>query len=234
MTPREVLVKNKNMPGRLLPLVEGQIYHVFNRGIDHRPTFTDKLELKRAVAVIDYYRFVSPQLKFSKFLKLPVENRNRLQVEMRTRSKLIDILSFCLMPNHFHLLLRQIYDKGISKFLSNFQNSYTRYFNIENERDGPLFLDQFKAVLIETDEQLIHVSRYIHLNPVTSYVIRDFDALLNYPWSSLAEYIKGTESIYEINTILGLFKDSKAYVNFLKDQVGYQRDLNVIKHLLIE
>src|SRR3989338_5235508 len=222
------------MPGRLLPLVEGQIYHVFNRGIDHRPTFTDKLELKRAKAVIDHYRFVTPLVRFSKFLKLPIEERNRLQTKIKAGPKLIDILSFCLMPNHFHLLLRQIYDKGISKFLSNFQNSYTRYFNIKNERDGPLFLDQFKAVLIETDEQLIHVSRYIHLNPVTSYVIRDFDALLNYPWSSLAEYIKGTESIYEINTILGLFKDSKAYVNFLKDQVGYQRDLDKIKHVVLE
>ena len=222
------------MPGRLLPLVEGQIYHVFNRGIDHRPTFADKLELKRAAAVIDHYRFVNPRLRFSKLLKLSPEERNRFQIDMRAGHKLVDILGFCLMPNHFHFLLRQVFDKGISKFLSNFQNSYTRYFNTKNERVGQLFMDQFKAVLVETDEQLIHVSRYIHLNPLTSYVVKDFDALLNYPWSSLAEYIKGTESIYEINTILGLFKDSKAYVNFLKDQVGYQRELDKIKHVVLE
>ena len=222
------------MPGRLLPLVEGQIYHVFNRGIDHRLTFANKLELKRAVAVIDHYRFVKPRLRFSKLLKLSSEERNKFQIDMRAGPKLVDILSFCLMPNHFHFLLRQVSDKGISKFLSNFQNSYTRYFNIKNERDGPLFLDQFKAVLVETDEQLMHVSRYIHLNPVTSYVIKDFDSLFDYPWSSLAEYIKGTESICEINTILGLFKDSKAYVNFLKDQVDYQRELDGIKHLILE
>src|SRR3989344_5819377 len=222
------------MPGRLLPLVKDQIYHVFNRGIDHRPTFSDRLELKRALAVIDHYRFVTPLVKFSKFIKLSVEERNRFQTKIKAGPKLIDILSFCLMPNHFHFLLKQASDKGISKFLSNFQNSYTRYFNIKNERDGPLFLDQFKAVFVETDEQLIHVSRYIHLNPTTSYLLKDFDSLLKYPWSFLPEYIQGKEFICEISTILGFFKADGSYEDFLKDQLGYQRELNVIKHLLIE
>lgn len=138
------------------------------------------------------------------------------------------------MPNHFHFLLRQVSDKGISKFLSNFQNSYTRYFNIKNAREGPLFLDQFKAVLIETDEQLIHVSRYVHLNPITSYVVKDFESLLNYPWSSLPEYIQGIESICDINTIMDFFKVPYSYEVFLKDQVGYQRELDVIKHLALD
>lgn len=222
------------MPGRLLPLVNDQIYHVFNRGIDHRLTFTDKLEWKRAMAVIDYYRFANPPLKFSQFYKLPVGERSKFQIKMRTGPKLVDVLSFCLMPNHFHFLLRQVYEKGISKFLSNFQNSYTRYFNTKNERDGPLFLDQFKAVLVETDEQLIHVSRYIHLNPVTSYVVKDFESLTNYPWSSLPEYMEGKESICETSTILGFFRNQEDYMNFLKDQVEYQRELDKIKHLILE
>lgn len=222
------------MPGRLLPLVEGQIYHVFNRGIDHRLTFSDKLELKRAMAVIDYYQFANPPLKFSQFIKLPVEERSKFQIKIRTGPKLVDILSFCLMPNHFHFLLKQAYNKGISKFLSNFQNSYTRYFNTKNERDGPLFLDQFKAVLVETDEQLMHVSRYIHLNPLTAYVVKDFDSLFNYIWSSLPEYAEGKESICETSTILGFFRGTGAYIDFLKDQVEYQRELHKIKHLILE
>lgn len=222
------------MPGRLLPLVENQVYHVFNRGIDHRPTFSDKLELKRAMEVIDYYRFANPPLKFSQFLKLPAEERSKFLIKIRTGSKLVDILSFCLMHNHFHLLLRQVYEKGISKFLSNFQNSYTRYFNIKNERDGPLFLDQFKAVLVETDEQLMHVSRYIHLNPLTSYAVKDFDSLFNYIWSSLPEYAEGKESICGTSTILGFFRGTGAYTDFLRDQVGYQRELHKIKHLILE
>lgn len=117
------------MPGRLPPLVNGQIYHVFNRGIDYRLTFADKLELKRAMATLDYYRFSNPPLRFSRFHKLPFEERDKIQSKIRTGRKLVDVLSFCLMPNHFHLLLRQACDKGISRFLSNFQNSYTKYFN---------------------------------------------------------------------------------------------------------
>ncbi len=222
------------MPRRLLPLVEGQIYHVFNRGIDHRPTFSDKRELNRAMSSIDYYRFVNTPLRFSKFLKLSNADRNKQLDKIKTSMRLVDILGFCLMPNHFHLLLRQTYESGISKFLSTFQNSYTKYFNTKNERTGPLFLGQFKAVLVETEEQLIHVSRYIHLNPSTSYVVKDFESLLNYSWSSLAEYMEKKELMCETETILNFFKSRKDYVDFLKDQVGYQRELDRIKHLLLD
>ena len=223
------------MPRRLLPLVNEQIYHVFNRGINHQPTFIDKFEYKRAMAVIDYYRFANPPLKFSVFLKLSQENRAQISDDMKKEySKLVDVLVFCLMPNHFHFLLRQVQDGGISKFLSNFQNSYTRYFNTKNERDGAIFLGQFKAVLIETDEQLIHVSRYIHLNPTTSYIVKDFDSLIDYPWSSLSEYLNERPIICETSTVMDIFGSSESYKEFLRDQVEYQRELDKIKHLVLE
>lgn len=223
------------MPGRRFPLVTDQVYHVFNRGINHQPTFTDAFEYKRAIAVIDYYRFANPPLKFSVLLKLSQENRTQILTDMKTDySKLIEILSFCLMPNHFHFLLKQVQDNGISKFLSNFQNSYTRYFNTKNERDGAMFLGQFKAVLVETDEQLMHVSRYIHLNPTTSYVVKDFDSLLNYPWSSLPEYLNNKPKICEISTIMEIFGKPANYERFLEDQVEYQRELSKIRHLVLE
>lgn len=148
--------------------------------------------------------------------------------------KLIDILTFCLMPNHFHFLLRQIVNDGTSKFLSNLQNSYTRYFNTKHQRTGPLFLDQFKAVRIETDEQFLHVSRYIHLNPYTSYVVKDFEGLKRYPWSSFPEYFEERAGICEKETILGFFKNSRAYERFVFDQADYQRKLHTIQHLLLE
>ena len=222
------------MPRRLTPLVEGQIYHVFNRGIDHRITFNDKFELKRAFSAIEYYRFTNIPLKFSKFIKLPTSERNDIHKRIRANPKLVDILSFCLMPNHFHILLRQAHDNGVSKFLANFQNSYTKYFNTKNERDGPLFLRQFKSVLVDSDEQLVHLSRYIHLNPITSYVVKDFESLLKYPWSSLPEYFGKNKLISEIDTILGFFKDKDEYLSFLKDQVSYQRELDKIKHILLD
>lgn len=223
------------MPGRLTPLVNDQIYHVFNRGIDHRPTFIDRSEFTRGMIAIDFYRFVKPPIRLSKFLKHSNEERERVIKEIKSRDhKLIDILAFCLMPNHFHFVVRQLYEKGISKFLANFQNSYTRYFNTKGERDGPLFLDQFKAVRVETDKQLLHVSRYVHLNPLTSYVVKDFEGLLRYPWSSFSEYVNNKPSICEINTILGFFKNPKGYKTFVKDNASYQRELHKIKHLLLE
>lgn len=223
------------MPGRLTPLVNDQIYHVFNRGIDHRPTYTDRLEFKRAITTIDFYRFANPPMKLSKFLQLSNEERRRINREIKSKNeKLVEVLSFCLMPNHFHFVVKQVHEKGISKFLANFQNSYTKYFNTKSERNGPLFLDQFKAVRIETDQQLLHVSRYVHLNPLTSYVVATFDDLIKYPWSSFGEYINGKPLICEINSILGFFKNPKEYIVFVRGNADYQRELDKIKHLVIE
>lgn len=223
------------MPGRLTPLVNDQIYHVFNRGINHQPTFLNKIEYKRAKLVIDFYRFSNLPTKLSKFLTLSNDDRTKITENLRKENdKLIDILAYCIMPNHFHLLLRQLKDKGISKFLGNLQNSYTRYFNTKNERDGSLFLDQFKAKLITTDEQLIHVSRYIHLNPYTSYVVKDFDNLLQYSWSSLSEYLKKKSEICELATIMSYFKTPNDYQKFIEDQADYQRQLHKIQHLALE
>ena len=223
------------MPGRILPLVNDQIYHVFNRGIDHRPTFTYKKEFERAMMVLSYYSFTTPPMKLSLFLKLSNENRQKILSDLSQQNKkLVEIICFCLMPNHFHFLLKQIEENGISKYMSKLQNSYTRYFNTRNERIGPLFLDQFKAILIQTDEQLIHVSRYIHLNPLTSYVVKEFEDLKNYPWSSFVEYSGNLSVICSKELILGHFKNSEDYEQFVKDQVNYQRELNVIKHLTLE
>jgi len=125
-------------------------------------------------------------------------------------------------------------DGGISKFLSNFQNSYTRYFNTRHQRDGTLFLNQFKAVRIETDEQLIHVSRYIHLNPYASHVIKDIDRLEYYRWSSFSEYISKGDGFVNKSLLLGFFKNAESYKTFVFDQADYQRTLKEIEHLALE
>lgn len=223
------------MPGRLIPIVTNQTYHIFNRGIDHRPTFPNSIQLKRAINVINYYRFSNLPISLSKFLKTSKETRENIMLDLRKKnSKLVEIFSYCLMPNHFHFLVKQLQDKGISRFMANFQNSYTRYFNTQEERTGPLFLDQFKSVIIETDEQFLHVSRYIHLNPLTSFVVKDFDSLKEYSWSSLSEYRENTPVICELNSILNFFKQKEDYLSFVKDQANYQRELHIIKHLLLE
>ena len=137
------------------------------------------------------------------------------------------------MPNHFHFLLRQTEDGGISKFLSNLQNSYTKFFNLSHERDGSLFLDQFKAIRIETDEQLTHVSRYIHLNPHTGYVVKTLEELEIYPWSSFSDYLQRKSLVVDVDFILN-FLGKQSYKKFVFDQADYQRKLKEIEHLVLE
>lgn len=225
------------MPVRSTPLVTDQIYHVFNLGIDRRTTHRTIREFKRALLALWYYRYVSPPSKLSHFLSLSLDNQNSLRQELNKQEFIVEILCFCLMDNHFHLLLKQKQDGGISRFLANYQNSYTRYFNIRHQRKGPLFLERFKAVRIETDAQLLHVSRYIHLNPYTGFVVKNLPDLETYPWSSLAEYLGNTQKGSRIcmkSRILNYFKSPINYRKFVFDQADYQRKLGRIKHLTFE
>lgn len=117
--------------------------------------------------------------------------------------------------------------------MSNFQNSYAKYFNIRTGRTGTLFQPMFQAVRIESDEQLIHVSRYIHLNPVTAFLAIP-EKIREYKWSSYIEYLGGGQSSIKKEVILNYFKSTQSYEKFVLDQVGYQRELDKIKHLVLE
>ncbi len=222
------------MPGRITPLVTDEIYHVYNRGINRQPTFNTKREYQRALSAIKFYRVSEPPFRLSKFFELDKDRQSAVLKLMDQAEKLVQIICFCLMPNHFHFLLKQKKDKGISKFMGNFQNSYTRYFNTRNERDGSLFLDQFKAKRIITEEQLIHVSRYIHLNPYTDFLVKSLNELENYPWSSYPDYLTGNNEMIEQGLIMEIFKRADKYKQFVLDEADYQRKLGIIKHLAME
>ena len=103
---------------RKVPLVTGEIYHVFNRGIDGRITFPNIKEYSRAYQIMKYYQFSSPPLKLSVFLRISDSKRQELQ-ESSWGEKLVSMMCYCLMPNHFHFMLRQEVDGGISKFSGN-------------------------------------------------------------------------------------------------------------------
>ena len=139
------------------------------------------------------------------------------------------------MQNHFHFLLKQNVENGISLFLAQFQNSYTRYFNTKNRRQGHLLQGQFKAVRIEDDDQLLHVHRYIHLNPYVSYVVKDIKELEEYKYSSFPEYLNREKNeICDKPIILSHFPTIKQYKKIITDQADYQRELGQIKHLVME
>lgn len=135
------------------------------------------------------------------------------------------------MPNHFHFLVRQIQDKGISIFMSQLTNSYTKYFNTKYKRVGPLFQGAFKAVRVVTDEQLVHLSRYIHLNPIVSLLTK---SLMNYPWSSFFEYSGEASGFCSTKEVLSFFPSKDAYKKFLEDQTEYGITLETIKHQIID
>lgn len=234
-TPVQPQLESTKMPRRKYLLATDVYYHVFNRSVDKQPIFTKNSELNRALGTIRYYNCAQPPLRFSKFLNLPSEQRAAILESVIKSRKLVDLVAYCFMPNHFHLLLKQTIDSGISKFIGNFQNSYARYFNTKSERISPLWQGQFKAVRIEDESQLLHISRYIHLNPHASFVVKNLEALLQYQWSSLLEYLNpSTEGVCSKEIILSQFGSLEDYRKFIFDQADYQRRLEGIKHLTLD
>ena len=225
------------MPYRSVVLAPDQIYHVFNRGVAAAPIYLNSRGYSRFIDLTEYYRFSNTPFSYSKLMSMPRGERETILAGLRRGNTVhVKILVYCLMPNHFHFLLKQVTGNGVSVFMRNLQNSYVKYFNIKNERAGPLFQSMFKAVRIETDEQLLHVSRYIHLNPSTSYIVEP-ERLKDYNWSSLRIYLDNGSFDYSFvssEIISSFFKNGKEYKKFVLDQASYQRELDKIKHLILE
>lgn len=222
------------MPIRKTLLKNGYFYHIFSRGANRMPIFQSKRDFQRFINLVDYYRFADCQIKYSHLKTLSTETRE--EIKSNLKEKLIGIISYCLMPNHFHFVLRQEKDSGISTFMRNLLTSYSKYFNTKHQRTGPMFEGRFKSVLVETEEQLKHLVRYIHLNPYSSGIVRDTKELLDYPWSSLKEYLesKATETSDKKEIILKLFKSKEDFKKFTLNQAKYQKNLEKIKHLIQE
>lgn len=212
------------MPSRMFPFVNGQIYHVYNRGTEKRTIYESTRDYQRFIKSMSYYRIQGPKPKFSLFFYPRAK-------KIDFSKKIITILAYCLMPNHFHLLVKQEVDGGITEFVSKLSNSYTKYYNTKHKRIGPLFQGEFKSVLVESDEQLVHVSRYIHLNPLVSYLTKNLDS---YTWSSYNEYINNAPKYCSTSEIMGFFKNPEDYIQFILDQAGYATELAFIKHKLLE
>lgn len=221
------------MPRRRIVIANNEVYHVFNRSIARENIFSSKTDLRKALEILQFYRF--PQrLRLSKFKALTELQKNDYLSSLIDLLPHVQIYAFAFMPNHYHLLLKQIRENGIVRLIANFQNSYAKVFNLKNERIGGLFQNSFKAKRVENDEQFIHISRYIHLNPVTSYMI-NFNLLANYPWTSFGAYVNSVRDSYiDIEPIVGLSGSIEKYVNFVADQVNYQRELALIKDLVVE
>jgi len=227
------VIEFKLMPTRKHPLVTGNIYHIMNRGVASMPIFLDKRHYQRCLDTIFYYQEESPKIKFSYFYRQQFLDEDTKQ--NKPKKNLVKIIGYCLMPNHYHLLLEQLVDHGISNFMRLFSNSYTHYFNTKNKRIGPVFQGVFKSVLVETEQQLLHLSRYIHLNPFSANLIKNINDLDQYQYSSYPEYINQNNNYHcQKDIILNYFKSNNSYFNFVRDHADHQRNLQNIKKVMLD
>jgi putative transposase len=203
---------------------QGGVYHVFNRGVEKRNIFMSTVDYK----IFLYYLFIylTPLDRVLKsYPNLP------FRLQGKNLAKEVEVLSYCFMPNHFHFLLKQITKDGITKFMKQITNGYTEYFNKKYKRDGGLMQGRYKAIQIETDNALIHISRYIHLNPVVADMCSSAEV---YEWSSAKEFIKNTSGICKKDLILSQFNSPLKYEQFLQDHIDYARELEGVKYLTID
>lgn len=214
---------------RVEKFVPGNIYHLYNRGVEKRSIFTDNHDRARLRTLLTY---CLPRATIPSYSIYQRFKSKRLLVTPTASGKgLVDILCFCFMRNHVHLLVKENVEHGVSRYMQRLANSYARYFNVRHHRSGPLFSGPFKAVGIEGDEQFLHVTRYIHLNP---YVAGIVTTPLAYAWSSLGEYLVSTTPRICHTELLASIMAPEEYKNFVSDHADYARELEDIKHLLID
>lgn len=147
---------------RKTPFVPGEYYHVFSRGVEKRDVFLSTADYERFLALL-YILNQEKTFHISNFLS----NRNRRIVDVfdiDRQGQLVSILAFSLLPNHFHLLIRENIDAGISKFMAKLLTAYSMYFNLKYDRSGPLFVKPFRSVYVDGDGHFRHLFSYIHMN----------------------------------------------------------------------
>lgn len=213
------------------PLANDQYYHIYSRSISKYIIFNDAEDFNRFLDLLDLYRFTDFYYKYSYFLELKPESQKALKRALSSSEKIVEMIVYSLMPTHIHLILKQVKNNGITKFMAKVLNSYAKYFNAKHFRNGPLFAGKFKDVLISNDEQLLHTSRYLHLNSTSAGIVKD---PRDWAYSSLEEYV-APESIERplCNTDIIDLKGEK-YLKFVNDHKDYQRSLSTIKHCLID
>ncbi|KKP86816.1 MAG: hypothetical protein UR89_C0013G0004 [Candidatus Roizmanbacteria bacterium GW2011_GWA2_35_8] len=210
-------------------IIENYIYHIFNKSIANYGIFTDKINSQKFLDTLYYYNQESIGKSFSQFL---ITNKDfhcssLIKIEKNLKNK---FLAYCIMPDHYHLLLKILVNTNFSKYLSDVENSYSRYFNLKFKRKGPLWQSAFKSVLIESEEQLLHVSRYIHLNPTSGNLVERPE---DWDFSSYKEYIKDDEILGKYITEIPI-QTKGTYRKFVEGNISYQRRLKIIKKAMID
>lgn len=232
---------------RKIQFVNDCLYHIYNRGTEKRNIFLDESYYFRFIH--DLYEFNDANAVLHTDWKIKTGQseicRGSASANGKGRELLVEIITFCLMPNHFHLVLRQFKEGGIAKFMQKLGTGYTMYFNQKNQRNGVLFQGKFKAILINKDNYFLPLVNYIHLNPLEFIEphwkdegIKDWknanEFLENYRWSSHLDYagIKNFPSVINQGFLMGYFRNKESYKNFVKEWLA--KDLELIKETALE
>ena len=242
------------MPRRKEQFDTGKIYHIIIRALDDNLIFKDVNDYYRGIFSIYEFNNLKPVNISIRRRDRKIEKKKEKLIELGAQSffiderkKMVEILAFCFMPNHIHLLIKQIEDGGISKFMQKVGGGYGRYFNDKYHRKGHVFQDTFKSVYIEDDKQLMTVFNYIHVNPLSliepgwkekgiENLEKDIEFLENYKWSSYQDYIgkKNFSSVTERNFLLELWGGADKCRNAIQNWLEYKKDLIKGKNLFLE
>lgn len=214
---------------RKTKFLEGEFYHIYNRGVEKRTIFQNSADYKRFLALL-YLANSDKTIQFrNDFSKAPLS-----EIFMQDKGKpLVAIGAYCLMPNHFHLLLSPLVKDGISKFMLKLQTGYSMYFNIKNDRSGSLFQGVFKSEHIDNDIYFRYIFSYIHLNPAKlkhanwkeqpkSFLNKLKIYLSEFPYSSLREYVSLNFQIVEPSVFPIDINDVNNYSSMVDDFCLYQ------------
>jgi REP element-mobilizing transposase RayT len=198
------------MPRRNVIRHDGQdvFYHVYARGGNKRRIFLDEEDYLRFLQLLE--RYLSPE-----------EIHDKYGVPYPNFYNKVDLLAFCLMPNHFHLLVYQRQVHMLTSLMQSVMTSYSRYFNQKYHRTGPLFESRFRASAILDETYLEHISRYIHLNP---------QQWRNYEYSSMPYYLQqDTVSWVRPERILSMFRTPADYLQFVEDYQENKKMMDILK-----
>lgn len=237
---------------RPIKFLKGGIYHIFNRGVEKRDIFKGDADRWRFIQAL--YLFNDQNASSNLLWKIEHEKGGlsfRTLREFLTETKqeskpLVNIMADCLMPNHFHLILKEVEENGISRFMHKIGTGYTNYFNKKYDRSGSFFQGTFKAVSVNEDMYLQYLLVYLNvINPgqiiepnLKEEGAKDIDAIMdfaeNYTWSTHQEYLGKRDSVIINKGELGeLFSDAAKYKEFAKD-VLLSKKYSEISNLILE
>jgi len=217
--------------------METTIYHVLSRGVDKRKIFMDDEDYLRFIHDLFEFNDKEPTLNIGYLFK----NQKNQYIDLRSqyiekRKFLVNILAFCLMPNHYHLLIRPAVENGITLFMRKLNIGYAKYFNNKYERKGALFEGRYKSILITDQSHFIHLPYYIHSNPLDlkfpgwrNKEIKNYKEAMkfleSYRWSSFQDYIgkKNFPSVTQREFLLEFFEGSP---NYKKDTLKWLKEMD--------